>query len=201
MYHLYRWVGVGGDFGHRIAMTCSRICSGPQPPGYKLGHHIRSGCSRGKSTVEKCLKWSHCYSFYSIHFNPQMHAGWETNNIGSAQSYFWKHPPSADQLQSTLTKSFLMWAPVDAPWRGTRLDVYVENAYSDIEFTAFRLLSLMKLTEVLREMFHPEMGGLQMAIYQLTRLLTETHPSLYTIKKRCIISSNDKSSSPVSSIL
>ena len=77
----------------------------------------------------------------------------------------------------------------------------VENAHSDFEFAAFRLLSHMMLTEGLREMFHPEMGGLQMAIYQLTRLLTETHPSLYTIKKRCIISSNDKSSSPVSSIL
>ena len=77
MYHSYRWVGVGGDFEHRIAMTCSRICFGPQPPAYKLGNHIRSGCSRGKSTVEKCLKWSHSYSFYSIHFNPQMHAGWK----------------------------------------------------------------------------------------------------------------------------
>ena len=35
------------------------------------------------------------------------------------------------------------------------------------------------LTEGLREMFHPEMGGLQVAMYQLTRLLAETHPSLY----------------------
>merc|ERR1712130_718200 len=31
----------------------------------------------------------------------------------------------------------------------------------------------------LREMFHPEMGGLQVAMYQLTRLLAETHPALY----------------------
>merc|ERR1719350_500983 len=28
-------------------------------------------------------------------------------------------------------------------------------------------------------MFHPDMGGLQVAMYQLTRLLAETHPSLY----------------------
>ena len=35
------------------------------------------------------------------------------------------------------------------------------------------------LTEGLREMFHPEMGGLQVAMYQLTRLLAETHPALY----------------------
>ena len=55
----------------------------------------------------------------------------------------------------------------------------VENAHSDFEFAAFRLLSHMMLTEGLREMFHPEMGGLQVAMYQLTRLLAETHPSLY----------------------
>jgi len=47
------------------------------------------------------------------------------------------------------------------------------------EEPAFRLLSHMMLTEGLREMFHPEMGGLQVAMYQLTRLLAETHPSLY----------------------
>merc|ERR1719481_2288334 len=28
-------------------------------------------------------------------------------------------------------------------------------------------------------MFHPEMGGLQVAMYQLTRLLAETHPAVY----------------------
>jgi len=47
------------------------------------------------------------------------------------------------------------------------------------EEPAFRLLSHLMLTEGLREMFHPEMGGLQVAMYQLTRLLAETHPSLY----------------------
>ena len=51
--------------------------------------------------------------------------------------------------------------------------------FSSFLFAAFRLLSHLMLTEGLREMFHPEMGGLQVAMYQLTRLLAETHPSLY----------------------
>ena len=47
------------------------------------------------------------------------------------------------------------------------------------EEPAFRLLAHLMLGEGLREMFHPDMGGLQVAMYQLTRLLAETHPNLY----------------------
>eukprot|EP00092_Neocalanus_flemingeri_P108594 GFUD01139469.1.p1 GENE.GFUD01139469.1~~GFUD01139469.1.p1 ORF type:complete len:1170 (+),score=333.86 GFUD01139469.1:112-3621(+) len=47
------------------------------------------------------------------------------------------------------------------------------------EEPAFQLLKHLMLTEGLRRQFNPDMTGLQVSMYQLTRLLAETHPSLY----------------------
>ena len=45
---------------------------------------------------------------------------------------------------------------------------------------AFHLLSHLLLRERLRAMFHPDMAGLQLALYQLARLLADLHPALYS---------------------
>jgi len=47
------------------------------------------------------------------------------------------------------------------------------------EEPAFQLLKHLMFTEGLRRQFNPDMTGLQVAMYQLTRLVAETHPSLY----------------------
>lgn len=47
------------------------------------------------------------------------------------------------------------------------------------EEQAFELLKHLMFTEGLRRQFNPDMSGLQVSMYQLTRLLAETHPNLY----------------------
>lgn len=47
------------------------------------------------------------------------------------------------------------------------------------EETAFHLLKHLMFSEGLRRQFNPDMSGLQVSMYQLTRLLAETHPKLY----------------------
>jgi hypothetical protein len=48
------------------------------------------------------------------------------------------------------------------------------------EEQAFLLFSHLLLQERLRAMFHPDMTGLQLALYQLARLLADLHPALYS---------------------
>jgi len=47
------------------------------------------------------------------------------------------------------------------------------------EEQAFHLLKHLMFNEGLRRQFNPDMSGLQVSMYQLTRLLAETHPKLY----------------------
>jgi len=47
------------------------------------------------------------------------------------------------------------------------------------EEPAFQLLKHLMFSEGLRKHFNPDMSGLQVSMYQLTRLLAETHPKLY----------------------
>jgi len=47
------------------------------------------------------------------------------------------------------------------------------------EEAAFNLLKHLMFSEGLRRQFNPDMSGLQVSMYQLTRLLAETHPTLY----------------------
>jgi len=47
------------------------------------------------------------------------------------------------------------------------------------EEQAFQLLKHLMFSEGLRRQFNPDMSGLQVSMYQLTRLLAETHPRLY----------------------
>lgn len=47
------------------------------------------------------------------------------------------------------------------------------------EEPSFHLLKHLMFTEGLRRQFNPDMSGLQVSMYQLTRLLAETHPKLY----------------------
>merc|ERR1711892_895544 len=47
------------------------------------------------------------------------------------------------------------------------------------EEPSFQLLKHLMFSEGLRRQFNPDMSGLQVSMYQLTRLLAETHPKLY----------------------
>merc|ERR1712142_298712 len=47
------------------------------------------------------------------------------------------------------------------------------------EEQAFQLLKHLMFSEGLRRQFNPDMSGLQVSMYQLTRLLAEAHPRLY----------------------
>ena len=47
------------------------------------------------------------------------------------------------------------------------------------EEAAFSLLKSVMFSVGLRRQFHPDMTGLQVSLYSMTRLLAETRPGLY----------------------
>jgi len=83
-----------------------------------------------------------------------------------------------------LLKSYSILDPEVGYCQGLPFLVGLLLMHLDEEEEAFNLLKFVMFNLNLRSMFKPDMTGLQVSMYQLTRLLSETSPALYKLLDR-----------------
>jgi len=136
----------------------------------------------------KLSEWEKGYEELKSQLTPHQHAILiDLGRTFPSHGYFAGAPGAGQLGMFNLLKSYSILDPEVGYCQGLPFLVGLLLMHIDEEEEAFNILKYIMFNLNLRNMFKPDMTELQVSMYQLTRLIFETHPALYKLLDRLCV--------------